>query len=126
VFFIGIFGIEDKEKPIRDYANTVCPDCGRLTCASFFERYTYFHLFFIPTFRWNKRFFVTLRCCGALYEADPAYAERLKTSDSVDFSRLSKVYGGFSGYNGVFARCRNCGAEFDARFSFCPHCGAKK
>ena len=124
MFFIGIFGIEDKEKPIRDFTNVVCPVCGRLTSAYFFERYTYFHLFFIPTFRWNKHFFVKLRCCGAVYEADAAYAEQLKTAADIDFARLKKISGGFGG--DMFAHCSRCGAEFDASFAYCPHCGAKK
>jgi len=126
VFFIGIFGIEDKERPIKEFANVVCPSCGRLTTASFFEHYTYFHLFFIPTFRWNKHYYVKLRCCGALYEADAAYAEQLKTAAAIDFSRLKKISSGFGGFDDIFTRCENCGATFDASFAFCPHCGTKK
>ncbi len=126
MFFIGIFGVEDREKPIKDFANVVCPVCGRLTSPHFFERYTYFHVFFVPTFRWNKHFFVKLRCCGAIYEADAAYAQELKTAAGIDFSRLKKISGGFGGFEDMFAHCSRCGAEFDASFAYCPHCGAKK
>jgi len=126
VFFIGIFGIEDKERPIKEFTNVVCPSCGRLTSAAFFEHYTYLHLFFIPTFRWNKHYYVKLRCCGALYEADAAYAEQLKTASPIDFSRLKKISSGFGGFDDMFARCANCGETFDASFAYCPHCGAKK
>lgn len=126
MFFIGIFGIGDKEKPVRDFPNAVCPCCGRLTAASFFERYTYFHLFFIPAFKWSRQYLVRLRCCGALYEADAAYARTLKTAPGIDFSRLEKVSGGFGAFHGMLARCAVCGAEFEAGYAYCPHCGAKK
>lgn len=126
MFFIGIFGIEEKEKPLKEFANVVCPVCGRLTAASFFERYTYFHVFFIPTFRWNKHYFIKLRCCDALYEADAAYAQTLKSASSIDFSQMKKVSSGFGGFGDLFARCAHCGAEYDASFAYCPHCGAKK
>lgn len=126
MFFIGIFGVEDREKPVRDFVNAVCPVCGRLTSAHIYEHYTYFHVFFIPTIRWNKHYFVKLRCCGALYEADAAYAQELKTAVGIDFSRLKKISGGFGGFGDMFAHCPRCGADFDASFAYCPHCGAKK
>ena len=53
MFFIGIFGVNQTEKPIGTYNNTICPNCGALTRLELYKRYTYFHLFFIPTFKWN-------------------------------------------------------------------------
>ncbi|NLT96782.1 MAG: zinc ribbon domain-containing protein, partial [Christensenellaceae bacterium] len=43
MFFIGIFGIEDKEKELREYANIVCPNCGGYSRAVLTQYYTYFH-----------------------------------------------------------------------------------
>ncbi len=126
MFFIGIFGIEDKEKLIREFNNVVCPVCGRLSPASFFERFSFFHVFFIPTFRWNKHYFVKLRCCGAVYEADAAYAEQLKADGEIDFGRMKLITSGFGGFEDRFVRCSRCGAEYDTSFAYCPHCGAKK
>ncbi len=125
MFFIGIFGIEEKERDIKEFTNVVCPACGRFSSASFFEHYTYFHAFFIPTFKWNRRYYVKLRCCGALYEADADYARQLKTADTIDFSRLKKVSGGFSRFDDMFKACPNCGKSYDASFAYCPYCGTK-
>ena len=124
MFFIGIFGVESKEKDIKTFASVVCPDCGRMTAAYLFMRYTYFHIFFIPVFKWNKRYFVRLRCCGALYEAPKEYAQVLKSADTVDFSKLEKVSGGFN--ESYYAVCPNCGGRFDKSFPYCPYCGAKQ
>lgn len=126
MFFIGIFGIEDNEKAIKDFSGVICPQCGRLSAASFFERYRYFHIFFIPTFKWNRRYFIKLRCCGALYEADAEYAQQLRTADQIDFSRLRKASSGFGRFDDMFATCPRCGKSFDSSFTYCPYCGAKR
>jgi DNA-directed RNA polymerase subunit RPC12/RpoP len=125
MFFIGIFGIESKEKEIKTFGNVVCPDCGKYTQAVLYESYTYFHIFFIPTFRWNRRYFLRLRCCGAVYEAPADYAKQLKDADSIDFSRLQKVSSGFGGYEDFWAVCPKCGKSFDKSFAYCPYCGTK-
>lgn len=126
MFFVGIFGIESKDKEIKTFAGVVCPDCGRMTAAALFMSYTYFHIFFIPTFRWNKRYFVRLRCCGALYEVPAGCADILKHSDTIDFSQLKKASGGFDDFNSFYAVCPNCGKRFDKSFPYCPYCGAKQ
>ena len=129
MFFIGIFGIGEKEKELKTFAQVVCPVCGRYSQAVLNLRYTYFHIFFIPTFRWNRHWFVKLRCCSALYEADAEYGKMLETSDSIDFSRLRLVSSGFGAFHNNESpdtRCPNCGRSYDSSFSFCPHCGTKK
>jgi hypothetical protein len=126
MFFIGIFGIDSKEKDIKTFSGVVCPDCGRMTAATFFMSYTYFHIFFIPTFRWNRRYFIKLRCCGALYEVPADYAEILKREDYIDFSKLKKVSSGFNEFNSFYATCGSCGKRFDRSFPYCPYCGAKQ
>ncbi len=126
MFFIGIFGIESKQKELKTFGGVVCPDCGRLSQAVLFLSYTYLHIFFIPTFKWNRKYFVKLRCCGALYEAPEEYAKRHKDEDTIDFTRLKKVHQGFGGFNDFYAACRNCGKSFDKSFTYCPYCGEKQ
>lgn len=124
MFFIGVFGIDSRESEIKGFAGVVCPDCGRLTQAVLFTRYTYLHIFFIPTLRWNRKYYVKLRCCGSLWEAQEGYAKQLKGIDALDMSRLKKVTEGFG--EGGFAACADCGRRFDESFSYCPYCGAKR
>ena len=127
MFFIGIFGIGSKEKTLREWGAVACPQCGQLSRAVLTHSYSYFHIFFIPTFRWNKRYLVTMRCCGAVYEADAAYAQMLKNASDIDFSRLKKISGGFGdAYGGSGAVCTHCGARIDSGFAWCPHCGTKR
>ncbi len=126
MFFIGIFGIESKEKEIKTFGGTVCPDCGKYTQAALTESYTYFHIFFIPAFRWNRRFFIKLRCCGSVYEAPENYVKQLKNAYTIDFSLLKKARTGFGGYEEFWAECHSCGKSFDNSFAYCPYCGTKK
>jgi len=128
MFFIGIFGIGQKEKELRVFDNIVCGACGRLSRAVLTKSYSYFHIFFIHTFSWNRHYYIKLRCCGAVYEADEGYAQRLKTAADIDFTRLKKISSGFGGFEdfGGYAKCPHCGAQIDESFSWCPHCGAKR
>ena len=125
LFFIGIFGIEEKEKHIKDFTNVVCPDCGRMTKAVMYERFTYLHIFFIPTFRWNRHYYIKLRCCSAVYEAPADYANILKTSGSIDFLRLTKISSGFGWYDDGEVTCPNCKKRSSKSFEYCPYCGTK-
>jgi len=118
MFFVGIFGIQNKSRLIREFDNVVCPNCGRLSRTELIESYSYFHFFFIPLFKWGRRYFLRLRCCGTLYEVDRDYADQLKSGDTIDFDRLKKM-----GSAGGF--CPNCGNYVNPGFNFCPRCGAK-
>jgi hypothetical protein len=126
MFFIGIFGIESKEKEIKTFSVAVCPDCGKYSQAVLTESFTYFHIFFIPTFRWNRKYFLRMRYCGSVYEVSAEYANQLKDADTIDFSRLKKVRTGFAGYEDTWAACPNCGKRFDRSFAYCPYCGSKR
>jgi len=124
MFFIGIFGIGDQVKQIKEFQNVICPDCGTYTRAYLFFSYRYFHFFFIPVIKWNKRYYVRLRCCpDTVYTADKETFERLKISETIDFSRLEKTRPG-KNRNTVY-RCPDCGNPVDPGFRFCPYCGRK-
>ncbi|MFA5676366.1 MAG: zinc ribbon domain-containing protein, partial [Christensenellales bacterium] len=100
MFFIGVFGADIKQKKLREFEAITCGGCGRLTRAELVLSYSYFHVFFIPTFRWSKRYFIKTRCCGAVYEADADYANILLNASDIDFSRLNKIKEGFGGMGG--------------------------
>lgn len=125
MFFIGIFGVEDKEKEIKEFNSTVCPCCGKLSKAVLAEQYTYFHIFFLPVIKWNRRCFLKYRCCGAVYEAEAGYAKELKNSSVIDSSRIKKIYCYNEQYYETSIKCQNCGSVFDKSFPYCPYCGTK-
>ncbi len=74
----------------------------------------------------EPRYFLTLRCCGAVYEASADYAGEIKQSGAIDLARLKKASGGFGGnYDDFYKTCPQCGKAFDKSFAYCPYCGKK-
>lgn len=125
MFFIGIFGVEEREKELKEFTGTICPCCGQLTRASLMEHYSYFHIFFIPTFRWNRQYYLRYRCCGGIYEVNTDYFKELKDSSGIDVQKIKKVFCTCDAQNSYYQRCKGCGKEFEKNFSFCPYCGRK-
>ncbi|MGI6161832.1 MAG: zinc ribbon domain-containing protein [Christensenellales bacterium] len=118
MFFIGVFGVNDKEKEIKRFDPSACPCCGRLSSCTLIESFRCFHIYFLPLFKWKKRYTLAFGCCGCAYEADPDYAAELKYSDSVDISRLKKLE--YTSKSGV---CQSCGRQSEGNYAYCPYCG---
>ena len=67
MIFIG--GISSGMKQIEYMKTVICSRCGAYGRYQVFMTYMYFSFFFIPLFKWNRRFYVKMSCCGAVYEA---------------------------------------------------------
>lgn len=117
MFFIGIFGIQDKARIVKEFANVICR-CGKYSRLQVVEYYRYFHFFFIPVFKWNRRYIVEARCCGRLFEVPKDYVDELLGSDFIDLNRLKEI-------NSQYRVCLKCGKYADSSYSFCPYCGSK-
>jgi len=120
MFFIGIFGVHDKKKLCNEFSNIVCK-CGALSRAEFFEKYRYFHVFFIPVVKWNKEYIVRMRCCMKHFKATNEYAFELKRSMDIDMNRLEEIEAGCKG--SIRDVCVHCKERIHPSFSYCPYCG---
>ena len=122
MFFIGIFGVENKDKYLGAYSNAVCPSCGGMASYRVHKSYTYLHVFFIPTFRWNIRYYVKASCCGSLYELSPAAGKRFEKNSGAEIAAedLRRV-----DYRPPFKHCPNCRVDVPDEYSFCPYCGGR-
>ena len=69
MIFIG--GISSGMKQIEYMKTVICSRCGAYGRYQVFMTYMYFSFFFIPLFKWNKRFYVQMSCCSAIYELEP-------------------------------------------------------
>ena len=122
MFFIGIFGIDQKEKHIGTYNNAICPACGALTRFEVYKSYSFFHIFFIPVFRWNIKYFVKSVCCSSIYELDPEIGRQYESGNSPDIkTEHLNMMNGYLPYK----ICVNCRARVESRYSYCPYCGSK-
>jgi hypothetical protein len=131
VIFIG--GISQGQK-ILDYVKTViCDRCGAYGRYQVMMTYMYFSFFFIPLFKWNKKFYVKMSCCEAVYELDPEKGKALARGQQADITQadLTLVQEGNrrSSYeNGsykVWKKCVRCGYETEEDFEYCPKCGGR-
>lgn len=91
MFFI--MGITDGRK-VFDFTQTViCDICGKYGRYQVFMTYTVLSLFFIPCFKWNKRFYVQTSCCNTLYELNPEIGKRIAKGENLEImpDNLTKV-----------------------------------
>ena len=122
MFFIAFFGIQDREKHLGKCSNIICPSCGKLSRYEIHKYYRYFHIFFIPAFRWNVKYIVKRPCCGSLFELDPAIGREFEKNPGTEIreENLQRV----NSYS-PFRHCLNCNANVPPDFNYCPYCGAK-
>ncbi|MCD7865717.1 MAG: zinc ribbon domain-containing protein [Clostridiales bacterium] len=114
-----------------DFSQTViCNACGAYGRYEVFMTYTALALFFIPCFRWNKRYYVRTTCCGMLYELDPEIGKRIARGERLEITpanlrpvRRSGQYYGQAGPR--YRRCSYCGFETTEDFEYCPKCGRR-
>lgn len=119
VFFIGIFGVKQGHKELGTENNVICPECGRLTRLSVVKQSTYFHIFFIPVFRWNVRYFAKALCCGEVFELNAEAGKEFENGKSGAITQGDLRSLGKSS----LVTCSSCGARVDSSYRFCPQCG---
>lgn len=120
MIFIGIFGIQDKVKMVKEYNNVVCR-CGLLSKAEVYKEYRYFHIFFIPVYRWKTSYFVRMRCCSDVYQISPEHYSSIETN--LDFDSIFNA--GANLAENEKNECVSCKRHIHSDFSFCPYCGRK-
>lgn len=98
------------------------PCCGTggktaaVTCA--FRQFTFF---FLPLFRFGKRYFVSCPDCGAVYEIERDEGRRVERDPSavIRTEAVRRVAGRAARF------CPSCGAQVDPSCRYCPSCGTK-
>lgn len=122
MFFIGIFGINEAQKVVGSFNNVICRTCGAYSRYEIFKTYSYFHIFFIPTFKWNTRYYVRSFCCNSIFELDPSIGMQFDRGlkPEIGDAHLRPLSQHSHNY-----RCSSCGVGLDSSYSFCPYCGRK-
>ncbi len=121
-----IMGISEGRKDFDFNQLITCAICGKYGRFNVFMTFTMLSLFFIPTFKWNKHYYVQTSCCGTIYELDPEIGKAIARGEEVEIlpSHLTQVHTN-SSYSASYKRCHNCGYETSEDFEFCPKCGTK-
>lgn len=121
MFFIG--GISNGEKKLDYVQSIVCSRCDAFGKMEVYMTYMYFSLFFIPIFKWNKKYFVKNTCCDSVYILDDELGVKISRGDSILISESDLQ---LASYNQPSVnKCSNCGYICDGDFQYCPRCGQK-
>lgn len=117
MFFVGIMGIGNKEKTITELSDITCKSCQKYGRYTVLKRYSYFHLFFIPIWKWGFQYYVVERTCNTIFrlsEQAGREIERGAKKEILDDELVEHHY---------VRRCKKCGQVLDDEFIYCPYCG---
>ncbi len=121
-----IMGITDGRKDLSFHQVVTCPACHKYGSYRVFVVYTVLTIFFIPIFKWNRRYYVETGCCGTIYELNTDKGRCIERGEPVEIEpddlERQGAYGG-SGYGQK--TCMYCGFSTAEDFDFCPKCGKR-
>jgi len=120
MFFI--MGSGDKQQYLNFDQVVVCKSCGKYGHIRVLMVYSYFSLFFIPLFKWNKRFFVQMSCCNASCKISSELGKEIERGNIV---KLNEDILHFNHTYTSGKRCMNCGFTTQEDFDYCPKCGQR-
>ncbi|MBP5459093.1 MAG: zinc ribbon domain-containing protein [Clostridia bacterium] len=142
-----MIGVKDGKDTLYYERPVYFSHLGRAVNVTVFVTFTQLLLFFIPTFKWNKHYYVQLPN-GEVYELNANVGQQVARGRDVEikesdlFTSSSANYyadGGFSGSikdfffgdgqnqargSDVF-NCPHCGYPIVDDFDFCPKCGKR-
>ena len=118
MFFI--MGISDAVKKLDFNQCEICKCCGKYGQIEVYMTYMYLMLFFIPVFKWNKKYYAKMTCCGATCEIDKEFGDKIRKGG---VSRISYERLEFHTNSNPVKQCMKCGFATVEDFRYCPKCG---
>lgn len=116
-----LFGTSTKQKKLDFIQSIFCSTCKGYEKYEAFITYSIFTLFFIPLFKWNKKYYITCVTCGSLYRLNKDIGVEIERGRNVNIteSDLKPI--------NINTRilCSNCKAPLEDDFEYCPKCGEK-
>ena len=120
MFFI--MGISNGEKKLNFDQLEICRRCGQYGHLEIYMTYMYFMFFFLPIFKWNKRYYAKMSCCGSVCELRPEVGKEIAQGN---LTHLNVEELDFAKQAYSMKSCQNCGFSTMDDFQYCPKCGSK-
>lgn len=122
MFFFAVMGTSEKRENIGDVLFD-CSHCNSKQVLSIFKDYNYFHIFFIPIFKFSVHYDGVCTKCKTEYYIDNETGKLLDKGllTSIDSSSLKEKQC-FKGYTPV---CPVCNNKIDHDDVYCRKCGYK-
>ncbi|MDO4553583.1 MAG: zinc ribbon domain-containing protein [Lachnospiraceae bacterium] len=126
MFFI--MGVNQGRKNILHHQLVICDRCNQYGRYEVMMTYMYFSLFFLPLFRWKRRYFVKTSCCHSLYQLNPKVGRALRRGLEVEITPndLILIQKGTAVKQEAVRHkfCIHCGyTTMEEDFAYCPRCG---
>ncbi len=121
MIFIG--GIAQGQKDLGFLQTLICKKCGRYSSVSVFMVYTYFSFFFIPLFKWGKKYYAVSNCCQATFSIPHEIGKAIERGESVTLKEEDLEAEGFEKRD--YTYCPDCGFLLSPEYTYCPKCGRK-
>ena len=119
MIFIG--GIAQGQKDLGFLQTLICKKCGRYGSVSVFMVYTYFSFFFIPLFKWGKKYYAVSNCCQSTFSISEELGKAIERGESVTLREEDLEMAGVSNDT----HCPHCGFLLTPQYTYCPKCGQK-
>lgn len=118
MFFI--MGISEGRKQLDFNQTIVCGACGKYGRIEVYMVYSYLSLFFIPVFKWNRRYFIRTTCCDTLVPISAEMGEQIRRGE-ITYVPEDIIPATWQPPHQK--RCTACGFETEADYQYCPKCG---
>ncbi|NFT92180.1 zinc-ribbon domain-containing protein [Clostridium botulinum] len=125
MFFIGVFGIENKDKEIKKLENISCKKCNKSVTLTLIKNFEFFHFFFIPIFKWNESYYLVCDDCNTIYDISKEKGTAIERNEdiSITYWDLQNSNNEGTKTNSETKKCQYCNGNLELNFKYCPHCG---
>lgn len=120
MFFV--FGINQRKEKINYKPKLFIHSCGKYGSMEIYKTYMTLSIFFIPTFKWSKKYYVKYNCCDEIYELNKDTGEIIESGENITIEEKDFIN---CYYKNTKKTCSNCSSSWDESYEFCPKCGNK-
>ena len=118
-----MIGLTQGRKDLSSDQLVICTRCGQYGRYQVFMTFTQLLLFFIPCFRWGRKYYVQMSCCGTVYELNPEIGARIARGEKIEIGPADLKIVSSGKRARMVRRCPACGYQTEEDFDFCPKCG---
>lgn len=119
-----IMGIQNKSKATFHSNSLPCHACDGDRGFDVYDKYNYFHLFFLPVWTWGHDYSVQCKKCGSYYYIKEESQKKAENSN-VEFTYWDLEPAANNQTTYTVNKCKSCGYSLDDDFDYCPKCGTK-
>lgn len=128
MFFIGVFGIEHKQRELCEINQLQCKNCGGVSSGKLYKTFQCFHFFFIPIIKWNEEYYLKCNNCRRVFKISSERGRNFEKGigEKLTYWDLEEVENNYVDEDSDQKRvCQSCGEKTDNKYKYCPYCGNK-